>query len=175
MAMSPIYIGMLVGWASILSYSDLVRRVLPNRIVLGGAGLAFVWWWVQGGFMVALEHFGAGVVAGSLLIIPFLARGAGGGDVKMLFAAGLMVGWSNIVELIWFVSLSGVVLVVVMLVLKKADGARLYHYLRCLFDFRYDRKKGGDNLPSKSSERAAVPFGIAIGAGLVVTALASVM
>ena len=62
--------------------------------------------------------------------------------------------------------LAGLALVIVMLTMRAADGARLKHYARCLFDWRYDRKAGRAALPPKDEERVRVPFGIAIAAGL---------
>ena len=67
--------------------------------------------------------------------------------------------------------LAGLVLAMGMLIFRQADGARLKHYARCLVDWRYDRKAGAAALPSKESQRARVPFGIAIGAGLVLAML----
>ena len=89
------------------------------------------------------------------------------GDVKMLAAAGVMVGWSRLLWLLWFMSLAGLALAMIMLLCKQADGARLKHYARCLLDWRYDRKAGAASLPPRESARVRVPFGVAIGAGLV--------
>ena len=58
------------------------------------------------------------------------------------------------------------VLVIFMLATRAADGARLKHYARSLFDWRYDRAAGRAALPPKEAERVRVPFGIAIAAGL---------
>jgi Flp pilus assembly protein protease CpaA len=106
-------------------------------------------------------------VAGAFLLLPFLMHGAGGGDVKMLFAAGTMVGWSRVIYLLWYMSLAGLVLAVVMVLFGWADGARLKHYARCLVDWRYDRKIGAAVLPPKESDRTRMPFSIAISVGLL--------
>lgn len=154
-------------WAVVLSWWDVKHRTLPNWLTLGGAGVALiVRWWADGGMGVT-DGLAGGAVAGAFLLLPFLMRGAGGGDVKMLFAAGTMAGWSRVLHLLWYMSLAGLVLAVVMLVLKQADGARLQHYARCLVDWRYDRKAGAAALPPKESDRARMPFSIAIGVGLV--------
>ncbi|MEI8039854.1 MAG: prepilin peptidase, partial [Verrucomicrobiota bacterium] len=116
----------------------------------------------------------AGAVAGVFLLLPFLLRGAGGGDVKMLFAAGAVAGWSRILYLLWYMSLAGLVLAVVMMVFKWADGRRLQHYLRCLVDWRYDRKAGAAGLPPIDSAQVRIPFSLAIGAGLVLAMVVKV-
>jgi len=102
-----------------------------------------------------MDGVAAGTVAGVFLLLPFLLRGAGGGDVKMLFAAGIFAGWSRVLFLLWFMSLAGLVLAISMLALKQAEGARLKHYARCAVDWRYDRKAGATSLPSRDSARCA--------------------
>lgn len=154
-------------WAVVMSVYDIRHRLLPNWLTLGGAVAALaVRIWGQG-IPGLVEGVAAGTVAGVFLLLPFLMRGAGGGDVKMLFAAGIMAGWGRLIPLLWFMSLSGLALAVVMLVGNRADGARLKHYARSLLDWRYDRKAGAEALPPKESARVRVPFGVAISAGLI--------
>ena len=158
-------------WAAGLSAYDVRHRVLPNWLTLGGAGLGLLVRGWAGGWNGFTDGLAAGAVAGVFLLVPFLMRGAGGGDVKMLFAAGTMAGWSRVIYLLWFMSLAGLVLALAMLVFGQADGARLKHYARCLLDWRYDRKAGTASLPSRESRHGRVPFGVAIGAGLVLALL----
>jgi len=124
--------------------------------------------WACGGWESLLDGFAAGAAAGGFMLVPFLLRGAGGGDVKMLFASGAMVGWSRLLTLLWFTSLAGVVLSLVMLALGQADGARLRHLVRCAVDWRYDRKAGAAGLPPKEATQVRVPFSVAISAGLLI-------
>lgn len=157
-------------WLIYLSVCDFRKRQLPNP-------------WVFGGILVMLAAaFGVGVqyALGSLvtaflcslfLLLPFFLRAAGAGDVKMLFAAGLIAGPGNTLNLILLVSLSGLVLAVLMLCFRRINTARLKHYCRCLFDFRYDREGGRKNLPNPDTEACRVPFGVAIAAGLFLNLL----
>ena len=81
---------------------------------------------------------------------------AGGGDVKMLFAAGIIVGFRfSFVELL-FVSVSGLILGIVMLCFGLVASRRLIHYIRVFFDWRYDRKKGASELPPKQDEKGRI-------------------
>ena len=80
---------LLVGiWALALSVCDLRWRSLPNWLTLGGALVVLVVRFATGGAAGFTDALAAGAVAGAFLLLPFLMRGAGGGDVKMLFAAG---------------------------------------------------------------------------------------
>jgi prepilin peptidase CpaA len=121
-----------------------------------------------GGTSLLIEGFASAFAAGALLFIPFLMKGAGGGDVKMMFAAGAVVGWARLIPMLFMISLFGVIIGVIMLISGKMDGARLKHYMRCLFDWRYDRKAGAKELPPKESEKVRMPFSIPITLGMIV-------
>ena len=158
-------------WSAILALCDIRWRTLPNYLTIGGAVVSIVVRLVTGGWSSVVEGGAAGAVAGAFLLLPFLMRGAGGGDVKMLFAAGTMAGWSRLLYLLWYMSLAGLVLLVVMLAFKRVDGVRLKHYARCLVDWRYDRQAGATALPPRDSDKLRIPFSIAISIGLVLAFL----
>jgi len=158
-------------WGGVLSWVDCRERRLPNWLTLGGAAVALTGRIGYGGLPLFLDGFAAAAAAGLFLLIPFLLRGAGGGDVKMLFAAGAIAGWSRLLMMLWFTSLAGIVLGVVMILARRLDTRRLKHYARCLFDWRYDRKAGAESLPPRESEKARIPFSIPIVAGLVIAML----
>ena len=161
----PLVLGCI--WSFVLSYYDLKWRILPNWLTLGGAAVALVGRLGFGGWPFFLDGFAAAAAAGAFLFLPFLMRGAGGGDVKMLFAAGAIVGWGNVLPMLWVTSLAGVVMGVVMLVSGHLDGARLKYFMRCAVDWRYDRKAGASSLPPKESARFRIPFSVPITIGLV--------
>ena len=162
-----LFIKLLLGtpWLVWLSVCDCRRRELPNYLTLGGAAVM-----AAVALSAGLDYLLASLVTAFLsalfLLLPFFLRAAGAGDVKMLFAAGLTAGPGNTLNLILLVSLAGLILAVAMLLAKRVNPARLKHYLRCLFDFRYDRAEGKKNLPPADSETCRVPFGVAIAAGL---------
>jgi len=157
-----------MAWAGVLSWSDCRTRRLSNAWTLGGAAVALVFRLAYGGWPCFVDGFAAGAGAGAFLLVPFLLRGAGGGDVKMLFAAGAMVGWGRLFMLLWATSLAGVVMGLAMLALGQLDGARLKHVVRCAVDWRYDRKAGAAVLPPKDSAQFRIPFSVPISVGLLV-------
>ena len=160
-------------WGIVLSYLDCRERRLPNWLTVGGAAVVLVWRFAYGGVPLFLNGFVAAAAGGAFLLIPFLMRGAGGGDVKMLFAAGAVVGWGRILIMLWVTSLAGVIVGIGMLIFGSLDGSRLKHYLRSAFDWRYDRKTGRAALPPKESERVRVPFSIPITVGMLWALLAA--
>ena len=122
-----------------------------------------------GGWGLFLQGLAAGLLCGLFLILPFILRAAGGGDVKMLFGCGILVGLHNVLSFLFFVSVSGFFVAVFMWLAGKVDSSRLKHYFHCLFDWRYDRNAGKQNLPPANSEKCRVPFGVAIALGTWMT------
>ena len=159
----------LTPWLGYLCWSDAKRRKLPNVLTLGGlvAGLcAQAGWNGLHGFTDAL---GAAGIAVAFLLIPFLVRAAGAGDVKMLAACGAFLGMRWMPLFLMAVSFAGLFVALAMLFMRKVTTARLKHAFRCVFDWRYDRAAGKAALPPKDDERARVPFGIAIALGTWLT------
>ena len=160
-----IKLALATPWLIWLSVCDCKRHELPNRLTFGGAAVM-----AAVALAVGLHYFLASLITAFLaslfLLLPFFLRAAGAGDVKMLFAAGLTAGPGNTLNLILLVSLAGLILAVVMLLTKRVNSARLKHYLRCLFDWRYDRAEGRKSMPPPDTEACRVPFGVAIAAGL---------
>ncbi len=154
----------LTVWLLALCAEDVRRRRLPNALTLGGALVALVWRAGRGApaFAGGLE---GGALCALLLLFPFFLHAAGGGDVKMLFAVGAALGRERALGVLFWVSLSGLALALLFLLFGRVDRSRLAHYARCVFDWRYDRAAGRAALPPKSSEKARVPFGLAIAAG----------
>lgn len=152
-------------WLLVLCVFDIKERRLPNAWTLGGSAAALVYCLGYGGASLFLRGLSAGILCALFLIIPFFLHAAGGGDVKMLFACGILVGLGNVANFLFFVSIAGFLVAVVMWCAGKVDIGRIRHYLRCVFDWRYDRKRGRESLPPASSEKCRVPFGVAIAIG----------
>lgn len=158
-------------WLFLLARHDWKDRTLPNRLTLGGSLVILVWLFGWGGLPCLLNGLLGGVIAGGLLLIPFLIRAAGAGDVKFLFAGGLLAGYPAVIPMIFLTSVFGLILGILMRLTGRLDPARLRHLARCLFDWRYDRAEGRKNLPDREDERVRIPFGVAIAAGIWTTLL----
>ena len=159
----------LTPWLGYLCRSDAKFRRLPNWATLGGLAIGlcvqagFFGW---GGFKEGLYSAGIAVL---FLLIPFLLRASGAGDVKMLAASASFLPVREMPLFLMAVSFAGVFVAVTMLCMRKVTAARLKHAFRSVFDWTYDRKAGAAAIPPKDDERARVPFGIAIAIGTWVT------
>lgn len=156
-------------WLIALGIQDWKTRTLPNRYTLGGCAVIAVWKFGFGGLPYLLNGLLGGAVAGGLLLIPFLLRAAGAGDVKFFFAGGLLVGFPAVFPMLFLSSGTGLILGLIMQLSGRLDPSRLKHYFRSLFDWRYDRGEGRKNLPDRENEKVRVPFGIAISIGVWTT------
>lgn len=152
-------------WLFLLCRSDWKQRRLPNVLTLGGL-VVFLVFRLGAGWECFLDGLWGMLLAGGFLLLPVLLHAAGAGDLKMIAACGAAAGLRYTLDFLLAMAMAGLVLVIVMLALRAADGARLKHYARCLFDWRYDRQAGRAALPPKDEERVRVPFGIAIAVGL---------
>ena len=163
---------LLIGatpWLAALCWSDVKRRRLPNSLTLSLTAAALVFRFGYGDLPLLLDGVMGGVAAFLFLLLPFLLRGAGGGDVKMFLATGCICGLGGAAILLFITSAVGFLLAVVMLIAGRADASRLKHWGRCIFDWRYDRKAGREALPPKTDERVRLPFGVAIAIGTWLT------
>ena len=168
--MTPILtICIIVPMLAILCWKDCKYRLLPNAYTFSLMAMGIVWRLVFGGIPGVIDGLLGGLACAAFLFIPFLMKGAGGGDLKMIFAVGIFTGLRYCCAEMLFISLTGLLLGIIMLIARKVDGSRLKHFLRCIFDWRYDRHQGRESLPEKSDEKGRVPFGVAIAIGTVIT------
>lgn len=156
---------------AILCWTDCKYRRLPNLYTLGLAVLCIVWRFWRGGTSGLVDGLLGGCVCGLFLLIPFLMRGAGAGDLKMMFAVGIATGLHLCFAELLYVSVTGLFMGLAMMIFGKVDAVRIRHYLKCLFCWHYDREAGAAALPPRNDEKCRIPFGLAIAVGTVITLL----
>lgn len=102
---------------------DIKFRRIPNWLTipacLAGLGYHAATGGLITGAVYALKGFGAGLV---LLMIPFLLRYTGGGDVKLLAAAGSWLGVTGIVNLFLYGSIAGGVMALGLIIMTAGTG-----------------------------------------------------
>lgn len=155
----------LTPYLAYMCYSDWRYRRLPNVWTLGGLAVALVAQAGVGGWTGFVDGALAAGTSVLFLLLPFLVRAAGAGDVKMLAACGAFLGMGRVFAFLLYVSVAGFVVAMVLLVMHKVSAPRLKHWIRSLFDWRYDRVAGRAALPPRDDESMRVPFGIAIALG----------
>ena len=144
--MSPLlFIAVLVApILCVLCVKDARHRSLPNGWTLALALECVALRLAFGGLGGLLDGLLGGIVCGGFILLPYLMKGAGGGDVKMMFGAGIATGLRLCVAELLFVSVSGLILGLAMLIAGKVAF----------------RRKG-----RKDDEAYRIPFGVAIAVG----------
>jgi prepilin peptidase CpaA len=135
----------LVAIAVAAGYLDVRFRRLPNwlSLICAAAGLGFAF--SIYGSADTLWHLAHGALALAIGMALFAARMWGGGDAKYYAASAFWFPLEAFFHLVWWISLTGLALVILALLLR------------------------GKATASTWLSVSGVPYGVAIGAGTVVT------
>lgn len=160
-------LAILACWCAAVVYADLRFRRIPNLLngagLLLGLSLSYI-----GGGTKGLAGSLAGAALGlSILVVPFLLRMVGGGDVKFLACAGALVGWG----LLWVSFLAGAalggVLGVILLVHRDRSLTRFRQRI-VLLEAGVWRKPGSlDSIENKTEVYMPYAFPLSLGLLLV--------
>jgi prepilin peptidase CpaA len=157
----------LIGLTGIAAITDSRSRRIPNVLVLAGfiVGLALNAW-LAGWSGVQQSLMGFGLAA--LIYVPlFLLRAMGGGDVKLMAAAGAIVGPRDWFTLFILASIAGGAIAIAMLLSRRAFGpafGNVGHIVKELAHFRAPYKSNAA-LDVASPKALTMPHGVAIAAG----------
>jgi prepilin peptidase CpaA len=149
---------------------DLRFRRIPNWLTVSGLGAglalntAFGGW---SGLQTAAVGFAAGFGAYFLL---YLIRAMGAGDVKLMGAAGSLVGAGNWLVLFAAAAIAGGAVALVLIVVKRRVRVTLWNIAFILGEFLRFRAPymKRDELDVKSGKGVSLPHGCAIAMGSLV-------
>jgi prepilin peptidase CpaA len=160
-------IAVAIGAAACVT--DLRSARIPNALTFGAActGLAFHVVAPQGsGFAFA----GAGLLVGLLVFFPFFALGAmGAGDVKLMAAIGVWVGWQPALNVALYGALAGGVLAGVVAMWQGYLRQALRNISALLSYWRHVGLKPLPELTLEAGQGLRLPYALPIMAGLMVT------
>jgi prepilin peptidase CpaA len=100
MSVQLVYLGTAVAFAGVAAVHDLLTKKIPNWITGPGIVLGVLMHLALGGFAQAGWSMLAGLVAGLLFLLVYLAGGMGAGDVKLITAIGCLVGIGSIKDVL---------------------------------------------------------------------------
>jgi prepilin peptidase CpaA len=129
------------------AYGDVKTFRIPNWLVAAVAILGLCRLIVIGDLSVALYTAGASLVVFIVVFLLFWRGLVGGGDAKLMTATALLVGYSHLFNFLALMSICGALLTLAMLVTW----------------WRSEQPQ--------PKARLAVPYGVAIAAGGIVTLL----
>lgn len=158
---------LLLAVLIICCYTDLKERRILNIIIFPALLVALILQLATQGLAGAFS-WGVGTLAGlALLFIPFLMRGIGAGDVKLLGVVGAFKGAGFVLESFLYAAIWGGLFSVLFLLKEKKLKKTLRNLglsLKVLF-FSCFRIFNLDSL--ENNEVAALPYGLAISLGTI--------
>jgi prepilin peptidase CpaA len=151
--------------ALIAAVYDVRTRRIPNLLTGSAILVALGGHLVFGGFLQAATAALAGMTAGGVLFIFFIAGGMGAGDVKLMIAIGCFVGLHPLLNLMFVTALSGAAFGLLLAHQSKRlreilsnSFALIHHHLR------YGLAQHAE-LNVANAEMLSMPFALPIAAG----------
>ena len=146
----------------VAGYTEVRFRRIPNFATLTALVLAIAASFIFRGWEGGRSSLIGAAVGGGVLL-PFCLIGAlGGGDFKLMAAVGAIVGWPMIFPALYFSSLAGGVMALLLLIWKN----QLLSGLTRVFKLMFGRK---DKSERKGLKRdLTLPFGLAIAVGTLI-------
>jgi prepilin peptidase CpaA len=154
---------LLLAVCAIAVYTDVQRRIIPNWLTAGCAGVAIVLLAVHG-WAAAAVGLAAGGIIFTVGCFAHSARVLGGGDVKLLAAGSVALGFPDCLFFVLYTFLSGGLLAVGFALAQGRLRTSLIN-VRTMAQTR--------TLMGESPASARMPYALAIAAGAVATALAN--
>ena len=143
-------------------YLELKERRIPNWLTLSGMALGLLISYLDGSASFWSSLGGLAVGFGFLFIF-YVFGGVGGGDVKLMGAAGTLMGVKLIQPALLYTAFIGAFLAIILVVWRKDFWARIACGLQKL---AFWRKEGIS--PMVPSTPVTVPYGLAIAIGCLV-------
>ncbi len=110
-----------------LSLIDLKHMILPNELTIGGSILFFIYAFFnpEVDTLEAIVTAGVVTLAFALIYVFYIKirkiEGLGQGDIKMVFLLGIFLGAKKLVVTILLASVSGLIVGIFIIILKKKD------------------------------------------------------
>lgn len=106
----------------VISFIDLDTQEIPNGAVLLIIGLGVLNILLDSSLKWTESLIGFFAVSIPMLLIAMVSKGGmGGGDIKLMAAAGLFLGWKNVLTAFFIACLIAGVLGMILILLKKRE------------------------------------------------------
>lgn len=155
----------LVVLLTVAVYTELKENRIPNWLTMTGMGLGLAISYLHGTNAI-WSSLGGLTIGFGFLFVFYVFGGVGGGDVKLMGAAGALMGAGLIPAALFFTAMFGAFLAIMMVVWRKGFWVRICVGLRKLMFWR--------KVPEKQAEEVApviVPYGVAIAVGCLAALL----
>ena len=159
------YLSAALVCASIGGVTDFRSRRIPNWLTGPSALVGLTLHLVLGGWRDAAAAGLAGLLAGGLFLLFFLAGGMGGGDVKLIAAVCCLAGLSQTSTILIATALVGGVFAIVMALASRQMRQTISNVRSLITHHRHEGLNPHPALNVKNAARLRLPYGIVIAAG----------
>jgi prepilin peptidase CpaA len=150
---------------------DILRRKIPNWLVMSGIATALAYNVMQSGLTGLFASLIGCFLPFVMLIAIYIARGMGAGDIKTLMALGTLWGGSVVLQVIAWCLVIGGVMALLVLLFHGELLSMLRRWGRILVTLVVQRQIRYEHPGEGEAAAGALPFGIAIALGVAVTQL----
>jgi prepilin peptidase CpaA len=162
---STLSIVALVSALGVAAWTDVRSRRIPNALTVTLFAAALLLRALSGGGMLVEGLLGAGLAL--LVVLPlFAVRGVGGGDAKLLIAAGAVLGPAGFLYALLFTAVAGGALALYAAVRGGALLPVLFN-TGDLIKYWLSFGRRGQRSSLATPGILSVPYGVAIGLGCV--------
>jgi prepilin peptidase CpaA len=155
---------LLSAW---MAWGDIRTNRIPNYLTLGTAvaGLGFQlgfhgWGGLWSGFLGLLLGFG-------LLILPYILKGMGAGDVKALAALGAWLGPQQTFFLFIYMGICGGLLVLAVLGWRGELWSQMQRG-RIFLKNLWSRRRSKPEMPAPQAPKQRIPYAVALALGMAI-------
>ncbi len=157
-------------FVAICLYTDLTKRKIYNSVILCGIIAALfiniAELSIKEGTIYTFYGLFTGII---LLIFPFILGGLGAGDVKMLGMIGTFTGYQVVFQIFLASAVVGGVYSLIVMLMGRNLTSRMWKIIQGLYLFCVTRKTiYCSNLQEKDAEENAIPYGVALSAGVII-------
>jgi prepilin peptidase CpaA len=144
-------------------YRELREGRIPNWVTLSGMAIGLILGYLPGG--IPLRSSIVGLLIGfGFLFIFYVFGGVGGGDVKLMGAAGALLGADLIQSALFFTAFTGAIMALLALIWSRNFRTGLEGMVKRFVLLRTSEPAS----PAEQVSPVTVPYGVAIAVGCLV-------
>ena len=161
-----------LGIAVIGAGTDIATRRIPNWLTYSGMLVGIVGHTVLQGWHGLGSAVLGGLIGGGAFLVFFLVHAMGAGDVKLIAAVGCMAGPTPTVHIVLASAIAGGIFAIVLSLWRRKLRTVLANVVDLI---RFHAVAGAEVHPSlnlSNPQAARLPYGVAIAAGVLYSAVA---
>jgi len=155
--------------ASLSAVYDVRSRRIPNFITFPAMVLGLLLHAALGGWRQLAAAGAAGLICGLVFFVFYLAGGMGGGDVKLITAAGCIAGLPLIGHLLLWTALAGGLMAIGLALYRRQLGATLRNLCAIAIHHRAMGLMPHAQFNIRNERTLRLPYALAITAGSALT------